>query len=108
MELKPEESSALGLMAQFSKVPRARPDLETMLIRLGSDAQKVGKILLGESPDSFSENVRATARAYQAWHQANLRIGSRRVQRASTARRSRFGSLAAKRVRSKSVTPYSH
>jgi hypothetical protein len=94
MQLKPEESSALGLIVQFSRVKRAKPDLQAMLERLGPDAKKVGKILLGENPASFSKTVRETARAFQSWHKANVRIGNRRSQRTpATARRStRLGS----------------
>jgi hypothetical protein len=97
MELKPEESSALGLIAQFSRVKRAQPELQTMLERLGPDAQKVGRILLGENSQLFSPSVRETARAFQAWHQANVRIGNRRSQRTSATarRRTRLGRSSA-------------
>lgn len=88
MELNPEESSKLGLIAQFSKLTRARKELEEMVRTLRPSARNVGLILLGKEPESVKPGERETARAYEAWQGANARIGSRRAQTlAATVRR---------------------
>jgi hypothetical protein len=45
MQLNPEESSKLGLVAQFSKLARARQELEEMVNTLSPGARNVGLIL---------------------------------------------------------------
>ena len=89
MQLKPEESSQLGLVAQFSKVKRAREELKTMVDKLSPSAKNVGLLLLGTESVSLKKEERKMAQAYEAWHHANVRIGTRRARSVATVRKRR-------------------
>ena len=90
MQLRPDESSQLGLVAQFSKVKRARKELETMVDTLSPSAKNVGLLLLGTKSVSLKNEEREMAKAYEAWHNANVRIGARRARSIATVRKRRI------------------
>jgi hypothetical protein len=95
MELKREEASKLGLIAQFSKLKRAARELEEMKESLGQKAKNVAEILLGAAPAEFSEEEQRVAESYQGWHAANVNIGNRR--NASSGGRREMRSRSARR-----------
>ena len=95
MELNPEESSVLGLVARFSKLTRARKELEELVGSLRPPVRNIGLILLGEDVAAAKPDERQTAKAYEEGREANRRIASRR--RAVAGPRRGSSSAAAKK-----------